>query len=162
VPIFSSVVPDVLVQSFSFGDACTGVAYTGLNRGVRTAGTGHALNARVYADGKSGAEPAPIDGGLFDLGAILGETIFPQLDAVWISLPGVTAITLKAVSEEGREFTLSTVAASQMVVGSPSSWRLLPKWKIKVVATGTLTGNGSIHLILPEWSKPFSFSTYLT
>lgn len=158
---FTSVVPDVLVQYFESGDTCTGVAYTGLNRGNRTVETGHPLNARVHWDGKSGSEPGAIDGGLFDLETLLGGSIFPQLEAVWISLPGVTAIVLKAVSEDGHEFTLSSVSTSQMVVSKPSSWLMLPKWKLKVVATGTLTGSGSIHLILPTWTKPFSFSTYL-
>ena len=159
---FSSVVPDVLVQYFASGDGCTGVAYTGLDRANRTISAGHPLNARVYSDQKSGAEAGAIDGGLFDLGAILGDSIFPTLEAVWIRLPGVTNIVLKAVSEDGYEYTLSSAATSQLVIGPPSSWPMLPRWKIKVVATGTLSGAGSIHLFLPPWTKPFSFSTYLS
>jgi hypothetical protein len=160
VSTFRGVVPDVLVQRFEAGDSCTGVAYTGLSAGNRTVAVGHPLNARVWLDDKSGAEPGAIDGGLFDLEAILGGSIFPQLEAVWISLPGVTAITLSAVSEDGSEFTIASVSASQMVIGQPSSWLLLPRWKLKVVATGALTGQGGIYLTLPPWTKPYSFSTY--
>jgi hypothetical protein len=156
--VYDSVVPDILVQSFENGDGCTGVAYTGLDKGVRTVSAGHALNARIRWDRKSGDEVGAIDGGLFDLGTMLGPTIFPQLIAVWISLPGVTAIELKAVSDDGSEYTLSTVSASTLIIGEPNAWSLLPGWKIKVVATGTLTGDGTIRLVLPSWTHPFSSS----
>jgi hypothetical protein len=161
VTTFNSVIPKILIQTFESGDGCTGVAYTGLSKGVRDPGVSSPLRGLIYKDTKSGSEPGAIDGGLFDLGATMGTDFFPQLASVWISLPNASAIKLIAIDPDGVEFEVASVSANTLVVSSISeSWYCLPGWKFKVVATGTLNGDGAIYLIFNEWLKPLKNTSF--
>jgi len=160
VATFTSVIPRILIQTFGNGDTCTGVTYTGLDLGVRDPGVSSPLRGLIYKDTKLGVET--VNGGLFDLGALMGEDFFPELATAWISLPGATAIALTAIDEDGVEFPVSSTTTSTLVESALDSWYMLPGWKLKVVATGGITGDGVIYLVLNEWQKPLKNTSFIS
>lgn len=159
---FESVIPRILIQTFESGDGCSGVAYTGLDTGVRDPGSTSPLRGLIYKDTKSGAEPGAIDGGLFSLGALCGDSFFPKLSTAWVKMPGATAIALSAVDPDGVEFDIASVTANTMVQSALDGWYLLPGWQIKVAATGALTGDGVIYLVLDEWQRPLRNTSFIS
>ena len=157
---FTSVIPRILIQTFESGDTCTGVAYTGLDVGVRDPGVSSPLRGVIYKDTKLGAEV--VNGGLLDLGAIMGEDFFPELASGWIKMPGATGIALQAVDADGNIFEIAAVSSDTMVQSALDSWFMLPGWSIKIVVTGTLTGDGIIYLVLNEWQRPLKNTSFVS
>lgn len=141
------VAPSIMIQEFATGDACTGVAYTGLGTDTyagdsRMVGRGH----RRHRGGAGG----PIDGGLFNLPGVRNKP-FSKLCSAWIKLPGSTQVSLFAVDTDNVEYLIATSSSNTLVLDALASWDLLPGWDLKVVGNATLTGAGKAILIISSW-----------
>lgn len=140
-------IPNIFEQLFESGDTVTGVAYTGEATATQS-DDGH-----IYRQTKSGSEAGAINGGLIPMNVNGGAGLYRLFGAAYISLPGCSNIDIRVVDPDtSKEFVVATAAAAEIVAQTTDSNSPLPPgWVIKVVATGTLTGDGKIWLSLDQW-----------